>query len=332
MPSIPSHLLRGNALERFNSLTLDEQIALKMAAKYSRKDDDSSSMNSSDSMDSGYEDGKICGENESKHRKCLTKDEQIDLKTKMAVKVKTREDIDSLCSLDSMDSGYDDEEVCARPPIQISISSGSNGEDTLGVSDLSLCNTMACGIIQRNSSTAAGGRSNIFAAEKMISRKLSRNSVLTAGKLNSAGSQVSAAQESYEQRLKKKLSTGSDGKKQLPKTWTCQKCTFMNKLESIACEMCHQSKSNGVAPTVWECKTCTYKENKLEALVCEVCSAARDGSNQDENNSRSVPDATPVPGHGSSGWQCKTCTYKENKLEALVCEVCSASRDGSNPD
>jgi hypothetical protein len=190
-------------------------------------------------MDSGYEDGRTSksGENESKHRKCLTKDEQIDLKTKMAVKVKTRKDIDSVCSSDSMDSVYDDEEVCAKPPTHISISSGSNGEDILGVSDLSLCNTMACDIIQRNSSTAAGGRSNIFAAEKAISRKLSRNSVLTAGKLNSACSEASAAQESFEERLKKKLASTSVPDK---KSWSCKKCTYINIPESFKCKMCRE--------------------------------------------------------------------------------------------
>jgi hypothetical protein len=113
-------LASGNALERFNNLTLDEQIALKLAGKGNRKDDESNSVNSSDSMSSGYEDGRTSksGENESNHRKCLTKDEQIDLKTKMAVKVKTREDIDRFCSSDSMDSGNNDEEVCVKLPTQ----------------------------------------------------------------------------------------------------------------------------------------------------------------------------------------------------------------------
>ncbi|KAL3794619.1 hypothetical protein ACHAWO_002269 [Cyclotella atomus] len=339
MTSIPSNLTRGNALERFNSLTLDEQIALKLASKLNGKDDESNSVCSLGSMDSGYEEGNGRGKDDLQRRKCLTLDEQLALKmaTKSNVRGDAGKNSNSISSSDSIDSGYSDEEVCAKPPSQISICPESTVDYRLGESDVSLGNSLACEIIKNNSSNTAGGRSNIFAAEKMISRKLSRGSVLTSGKSTSA---------SYEERLKKKLSNASmsdEKKTQLPKIWSCQKCTYMNKMESLACEICSASRDGsipgeknfrrtpgatfvpGYGSTGWKCKTCTYKENKLEALVCEICSAPRDGTTPNETNS--TPDGT-----ASTGWQCKTCTYKENKLEALVCEVCSAPRDGAIPN
>jgi hypothetical protein len=74
----------------------------------------------------------------------------------------------------------------------------------------------------------------------------------------------------------------------------------------------------------WECKTCTFKENKLEDLVCEVCNAARDDSNMEDGNSRSVPDATSAHRHGSSGWQCKVCTYTNSDIKAIFCGACGS--------
>jgi hypothetical protein len=60
-------LAKGNALGRFNSLNLVEQIALKLARKNNGEDEDddeSNSLCSLGSMDSGYEEEKGCGGDE----------------------------------------------------------------------------------------------------------------------------------------------------------------------------------------------------------------------------------------------------------------------------
>lgn len=143
MPSLSSNLARGNALERFNNLTLDEHIALKLASKVINGDDDESNgMCSLNSMDSGLEEKKAGG------------DENPDL------------------------------------PSHIFIGSQSEMGDRLETSEATPADELACAAA-KDSAPAASGISSTFAQETT----------------NSQCYQITYAQDSYEERLKKKLAS-----------------------------------------------------------------------------------------------------------------------------
>ena len=136
------------------------------------------------------------------------------------------------------------------------------------------------------------------------------------------------------------------------RNWSCAKCTYVNKITSGACEMCKQPNDNRrhatdllerptlpgaysvskieTRSTTWQCKSCTYKDNKLGSVKCSICDLPRDGAVV--STVSEVPSTPGVYSVGGSNippakttiseWECKTCTFKHNKIISLACEVC----------
>eukprot|EP00956_Cyclotella_meneghiniana_P043119 scaffold253460_cov83-Cyclotella_meneghiniana.AAC.1 len=80
------------------------------------------------------------------------------------------------------------------------------------------------------------------------------------------------------------------------KTWACAKCTYVNKISSHSCEMCDEPKSKGH----------TTEKPTLPGAYSVA-----------KTKTRSVT------------WQCKSCTYKENKIGSVKCSICDVPRDGA---
>ena len=116
--------------------------------------------------------------------------------------------------------------------------------------------------------------------------------------------------------------------------------------------MCDQegAKTDIEGSDVWSCQRCTF-QNRIAAARCQVCDTAKKNAvENDENNSKKnhmngpsnatpstsilhVSDAVDVPmeedGHP---WQCSGCTYNCNPSWATICDMCNAPKCGASPD
>ena len=283
--SLPSNLPSGNALERFNSLSLDEKIALKLSSKLKISDDESSC--SSDS-----EDGGSVEKNSDEGPCCIEETRQ---------------------------------EVLDSAKINSGIACGMNINSSVAIS------SQAVGVGISDASESY---------EERLRRKLSGEATMNTN------SSTSNALDSYEARLRRKLSgeampTKNSVVQKPPDTWACKNCTYANKSNVAICAMCQEPKEStdmpasnltqsvgaspvatlpgayhvpGVRSSQWECKTCTYKENKMTSLECEICQALN-------------PNNSTINEHDSiSGWKCMTCTYQNIDSMTMFCGACGSSR------
>ena len=236
--------------------------------------------------------------------KTMTLDEQIALKRAAKERKSTLEDDDS--SLSSADSGCDeDAKDCEalKPPDQIwAQSSETSSNNEVVESDLGgkIASKMASkeSSIDRNLSKGNDKTAELKVPSLGSAQQFSKSSMVSM----SAGFTEKAALDSYEERLRRKLAEGSSGSsgrsiyRPAPKTWSCSKCTYVNKISFSACEMCKEPKE---MPTK---KISTYAPS-------------------------SSPGVSFVPGPNSRNnvWQCSSCTY-QNTGTRRSCEVCGVSR------
>jgi len=103
-----------------------------------------------------------------------------------------------------------------------------------------------------------------------------------------------------------------------PSTWSCNKCTYLNK------------------PTLMECEICGEKKKEMAVVVVESKSFDKneEKNNDDEikiNKSDSIS-PIPIPINNSLSntqtWACSTCTL-ENKKKSLRCSACGTERNQS---
>lgn len=301
--SLPSKMPSGNALERFNSLTLDEKIALKLSSKFEISDDEDSSCSSD------REELVSAGNNSYEGLRCAeeTKGEVLD-------SAKINSDVSREVSIKSS--------MASSSPVVISERSNAldsyearlrrklSGEAITTKPSVTqkLPDTWSC----KNCTYA--NKSNLTACAMCQEPKGSAG-ISTSNLTQSVGVYPNATSRSV---------------------WKCNACTYKdNAASALRCEVCDQPKNSnsvetsensgtlpgayhvpGIRSDLWECKTCTYKDNKMTSLECEMCHALNPNNNPTINH-----------GHDSiSGWKCLTCTYQNLDSMSMFCGACGASR------
>ena len=258
-----------NVLERFKTLSIDEQIALKRAAKEQAalEYDDSSS---SASFSSGYNEF-----SKNRDREALMPPSQI-------------------WAQSSKTSSYSDL-IKESGPVKMASKESS--------SDRHLCTgSFSSDYEQTGIDITAELKVPGFEAQQCSKASMGSVSAGYAEKTTVKNSE-GAALDSYEERLKRKLAEGSSGnsgrsiyKSALATTWSCSKCTYVNRMSFSACEMCKEPKE-------------VPMKKSDSAYACS-----------------SIPGVCFIPGSNSrNGWKCTSCTYLNTGTRSS-CEVCGASR------
>jgi hypothetical protein len=214
----------GNALHRFNSLSLDEKIALKRAGKLKRVSIEE------DYLDSDHEEDIVSNAaapmSATPDATASALDGTIGLQQAERI-----HDGDS--SDDYFDSDYDDKIPCDAAPMPLSLEHEFHeGEETMDSYEKQLKFNL--------SSVAMPSEAQISdwstdATESDLEEKLK---IAVKSKLNAKASASEKAVDSYEERLRRKLAESAPK----PQTWTCNLCTFQNKPATLACEMCNGPK------------------------------------------------------------------------------------------
>eukprot|EP00956_Cyclotella_meneghiniana_P043523 scaffold273887_cov76-Cyclotella_meneghiniana.AAC.3 len=123
------------------------------------------------------------------------------------------------------------------------------------------------------------------------------------------------AMDYYEERLRRKLESSranyrssetvtdfnlSPQRTQEARNWSCVNCTYINEITSPTCKMCKQPNGNSRRATV----------DVERSTLPGACSVSKMETR-------------------STTWQCKSCTYKENKIGSVKCLICDVPRDGA---
>ena len=119
-------------------------------------------------------------------------------------------------------------------------------------------------------------------------------------------------------------------------SWSCPKCTLINKKDAKVCEVCESRIS---LDNSWSCPKCTLI-NKKDAKVCEVCEASKPvegnsanqphcGSSKDkEDIQEQKKNQSPLEEALTRGLECPVCwvDMKDHIFQCknghLVCQTC----------
>lgn len=116
----------------------------------------------------------------------------------------------------------------------------------------------------------------------------------------------------------------------MSETWTCVKCTFINKTTHTVCQVCGGSRlnstlisSNSVSSESWQCVRCTLS-NSVNSQKCTACQQGKpNGSNRTVQLSSQVVSGCRNRTSLSWGqWQCPSCTF-ENDVSEDYCQMCN---------
>lgn len=122
-------------------------------------------------------------------------------------------------------------------------------------------------------------------------------------------------------------------------TWTCVKCTFINKATDSVCEVCGGSRLNStltlgssVEVTLWKCPSCTL-DNSGCALLCVACQQPMPANvaklKASASNAAIISNSGVVSAVGGRNrtsmswgqWRCPSCTF-ENDVSEDFCQMC----------
>ncbi|OQR81054.1 hypothetical protein ACHHYP_16824 [Achlya hypogyna] len=125
-------------------------------------------------------------------------------------------------------------------------------------------------------------------------------------------------------RKRKRLTQAPSPPPTIPTTWSCPRCTYVNKDADGRCEMCEVKRPSARAATKARAKSPATYSAKSEAPKA-VSRAPRPLKPPSSHGSSSVKTKSDVKGGRAPQWSCSTCTLI-NAGMTLKCVVCGALR------
>ena len=303
--SLPPELTtaRKDALLRFNSLTIEDQIAIKLAGK--KKADDGDSVSSDSSFDSDYEDKNIDDQSGEPSSNSVN-DFAVITSTgagPFADQIKIEDITDVNKGKKQAMDDYDERLSKTEADFNLALNSMREAE------------TWAC-------------------AKCTYVNKISSHSCEMCDEPKSKGHSTERPTLPGAYSVAKTKTRSA--------TWQCKSCTYKeNKIGSVKCSICDVPRDGAVVSRVsgvpstpgafsvcpetpaadatiseWKCTTCTFKHNKITSVVCEVC----------QEPDQDLHSLHITERESNSSWHCSSCTYVNNDGMTEFCGTCGATR------